>query len=141
MFLQNHGKVRNVSNPSHIMSTNNLSQPYQSDYKPNHGTETLDHRLKNDIFCALDDKKAVCLVLLDLSAVFDTCTFDFDILNQRLSNSLGIKRSVRTNFIVSSSSDVTGGGAGGRVPSQRLLTGKFLLTHREKRGKEKREKG
>ena len=97
MLLQNYGKVRNVSNPSHIMSTNNLSEPYQSDYKPNHGTETLDHILKNDIFCALDDKKAVCLVLLDLSAAFDTCTFDFDILNQRLSNhanSLGIKRSV-----------------------------------------------
>ena len=34
-----------------------------------------------------------------------------------------------------------GGGQGGRVPPQRLLTGKFLLTYREKRGKKKREKG
>ena len=33
-----------------------------------------------------------------------------------------------------------GGGQGGRVPSQRLLTGKFLMTYREKRGKEKMEK-
>ena len=33
------------------------------------------------------------------------------------------------------------GGRGGRVPPPRLLTGKFLLTYREKRGKEKREKG
>ena len=33
------------------------------------------------------------------------------------------------------------GGRGGRVPPQRLLTGKFLLTYREKRGKEKRERG
>ena len=37
-----------------------------------------------------------------------------------------------------------GGGAGGHSappPPQRLLTGKFLLTYREKIGKEKREKG
>ena len=33
-----------------------------------------------------------------------------------------------------------GRGAGGRVPPK-LLTGKFLLTYREKRGKEKRKKG
>ena len=39
-------------------------------------------------------------------------------------------------------SGVTGGrGVGGTVPpSPRLLTGKFLLTHREKRGKEKKSK-
>ena len=37
-----------------------------------------------------------------------------------------------------SSSGVTGGG---QSAPQRLLTGKFLLTYREKRGKEKREKG
>ena len=34
-----------------------------------------------------------------------------------------------------------GGGQGGQSAPQRLLTGKFLLTYREKRGKEKREKG
>ena len=32
-----------------------------------------------------------------------------------------------------------GGGGGGRVPPAGLLTGKFLLTNWEKRGKEKRE--
>ena len=30
-------------------------------------------------------------------------------------------------------------GVTGRVPAQRLLTGKFLLTYRENRGKEKKE--
>ena len=38
-------------------------------------------------------------------------------------------------------SGVTGGGQGGQSAPQRLLTGKFLLTYREKRSKEKREKG
>ena len=38
-------------------------------------------------------------------------------------------------------SGVTGGGQGGHSAPQRLLTGKFLLTYREKRGKEKRERG
>ena len=39
-------------------------------------------------------------------------------------------------------SGVTGEGAGGaECPPPRLLTGKFLLTYREKRGKERREKG
>ena len=38
-------------------------------------------------------------------------------------------------------SDITGGGWGVECPPQRLSTGKFLLTYREKRGKEKRERG
>ena len=37
-------------------------------------------------------------------------------------------------------SGVTGGGRGQSAP-QRLQTGKFLLTYREKRGKEKRKRG
>ena len=38
------------------------------------------------------------------------------------------------------SSGVTGGGGGLQSVPQRPLTGKFLLTYREKRGKEKRGK-
>ena len=68
--------------------------PYQSAYKPNHGTETALLKVKNDIVCALDNKKAVYLVLLDLSAAFDT--FDFDVLNEQLANSLGINGTVRS---------------------------------------------
>ena len=52
-------------------------------------------------------------------------------------------------FTFVSCSGITGGGAGGQggrgaggqSAPQRLMTGKFLLTYREKRGKEKREKG
>ena len=36
---------------------------------------------------------------------------------------------------------VGGGGQGAECPPPGLLTGKFLLTYREKRGKEKRENG
>ena len=76
------------------MSTSDLLEPYQSAYKPNHGTETALLKVKNDILCALDNKKAVYLVLLDLSAAFDT--IDFDVLNERLANSLGINGTVRS---------------------------------------------
>ena len=77
---------------SHL-STNDLLEPYQSAYKPNHGTETALLKMKNDILCALINKKAVYLVLLDLSAAFDT--IDFDVLNERLANPLGINGTVR----------------------------------------------
>ena len=76
------------------MSTNDLLKPYQSAYKPNHGTQTVLLKMKNDILCALNNKKAVYLVLLDLSAAFDT--IDFDILHERLANSLGINGTVRS---------------------------------------------
>ena len=79
------------------MSTNDLLEPYQSAYKPNHGTETALLKVKNDILAALDNKKAVYLVLLDLSAAFDT--IDFDVLNERLANSLGINGTVRSWII------------------------------------------
>ena len=43
--------------------------------------------------------------------------------------------------MISECSGVTGGGGGQGGHSQRLLTGKFLMTYWEKRGKEKMEKG
>ena len=49
-----------------------LAELYQSAYKENHSVETALICVQNDIVCALDDKKSVLLVLLDLSAAFDT---------------------------------------------------------------------
>ena len=46
-------------------------------------------------------------------------------------------KGVRVQNSNTASSGVTGRGAGGRVPTPRLLTGTFLLTYREKRGKVK----
>ena len=45
---------------------NNMSDTFQSAYKPFHGTETALLRVNNDILSAMDDGKITALVLLDL---------------------------------------------------------------------------
>ena len=67
---------------------NNLSDTFQSAYKPFHGTETALLRINNDILSAMDDGKITAQVLLDLSAAFDTV--DHKILLSRLQYHLGI---------------------------------------------------
>ena len=54
------------------LETNNINEPFQSAYKSGHSTETALLRVQNDILCAIDNKCGVLLVLLDLSAAFDT---------------------------------------------------------------------
>ena len=58
---------------------NNLNESLQSAYKSGHSTETALVRVKNDIMMSIDQGKPVILVLLDLSAAFETvdhnCTF------------------------------------------------------------------
>ena len=68
---------------------NNLSDVFQSAYKQYHGTETALIRVNNDILSALDNGKASALVLLDLSAAFDTV--DHNILMSRLRYHLGLQ--------------------------------------------------
>ena len=57
-----------------FMVTNNLGlhQPFQSAYRPNHSTETALLRVPNNLLLALNGKKVAVLVMLDLSAAFDT---------------------------------------------------------------------
>ena len=50
----------------------NQHEPYQSAYRPLHSAETALVRVCNAILLSLDQQKAVSLVLLDLSAAFDT---------------------------------------------------------------------
>ena len=52
--------------------TNDLFETYQSAYRRFHSTETALLKVQNDILIALDNKQAVVLLLLDLSAAFDT---------------------------------------------------------------------
>jgi hypothetical protein len=51
---------------------NNLSEPLQSAYRKYHSTETALVRVQNDIICAVGEQRVILLVLLDLSAAFDT---------------------------------------------------------------------
>ena len=72
------------------MISNNLIEPLQSAYRPNHSTETALLRIQNDILLDLDNRRGVILVLLDLSAAFDT--IDHSILIDRLRNRIGLQR-------------------------------------------------
>ena len=60
---------------THTEETGNL-QDLQSAYRANHSTETALLRVKTDIMQAIDDQEVVCLVLLDLSAAFNTVSHD-----------------------------------------------------------------
>ena len=60
------------------MSVNNLSKINQSAYTPNRSTETALIKVKNEMLNAVDNREVVLLVLLDLSAAFDT--IDQDVL-------------------------------------------------------------
>ncbi|PIK34017.1 putative RNA-directed DNA polymerase from mobile element jockey-like [Apostichopus japonicus] len=65
-----------------------LYSKFQSAYRRNHSTETALLRVRNDILVSMDNHKECILVLLDLTAAFDT--IDHDILLQRLEHRLGI---------------------------------------------------
>ena len=71
------------------MQDNHLHEPFQSAYRVNHSTETALLKVQNDILQALDSQQVAVLVLLDLSAAFDT--IDHCILLQRLSHDFAIK--------------------------------------------------
>ena len=67
---------------------NNLNDEYQSAYRANHSTETALLHIVNNILVSMDNRKAVYMVMLDLSAAFDT--IDHDIMIDRLSDSQGL---------------------------------------------------
>ena len=54
------------------MSEHSLHEGMQSAYKAGHSTETALVRVKNDILTSTDKNQCVLIVLLDLSAAFDT---------------------------------------------------------------------
>ena len=71
---------------------NSLFDPLQSTYRDKHSTETALIKVQNDILSALDAGSAAILLMLDLSAAFDT--IDHDILLPRLCNVYGITGNV-----------------------------------------------
>jgi len=70
------------------MTDNNLGEVLQSAYKCGHSTESALLRVQNDILSAVDTKGAALLVLLDLSAAFDTV--DHPTLLSRLQDRIGV---------------------------------------------------
>ena len=70
------------------LKENNLDEKFQSAYKKHHSVETALIRVQNDILCAIDSHCSVILVLLDLSAAFDTV--NHSILLERLATRYGI---------------------------------------------------
>ena len=70
------------------MAQNSILELSQSAYRKHHSTETALLRVQNDILQAIDRKKCVMLLLLHLSAAFDT--IDHEILLQRLRVSGGV---------------------------------------------------
>ena len=72
--------------------------PYQSAYRKFHSTETALLRIQNDLLLAIDKRKLSALVLLDLSAAFDT--IDHGILLDRMSSSFGITGSALSSHLI-----------------------------------------
>ena len=70
------------------LKINKLLPCYQSAYRAAHSTETALLRILNDLLVANDESKISVLVLLDLSAAFDT--IDHSILLSRLHHTFGI---------------------------------------------------
>ena len=70
------------------MNENQLHTPVQSAYRPKHSTETALLKVLNDILICIDKGNGVILVLLELSAAFDT--IDHKILIDRLCDRIGV---------------------------------------------------
>ena len=76
---------------SHLKSFN-LLEPLQSAYRQYHNTETALTKISNDLLLSADSKRVSVLVLLDLSAAFDT--IDHTILLKRLADCFGFRGKV-----------------------------------------------
>ena len=72
----------------HHITSNVLDEAMQSAFKKHHSTETALIKVQNDILQAIDNQNSVILLLLDLSAAFDT--IDHETLLSRLSSRHGI---------------------------------------------------
>ena len=79
------------------LKTNGIEEPLQSAYKVFQSTETALVRVQNDILCAIDRQQSVILLLLHLSAAFDTV--DHDLLISRLHTRFGIKGNALRWFV------------------------------------------
>ena len=75
-----------------FINSKNIHEIFQSGFRSKHSTETALVKVVNDLRQDLDTRKLAVLVLLDLSAAFDTV--DHRILLNRLHNLIGISGTV-----------------------------------------------
>lgn len=72
-----------------FLGSYSIYEKFQSGFKPRHSTETALLRVLNDLLLTVDSGNSAVLVLLDLTAAFDTV--DHNILLSRLEHCVGIK--------------------------------------------------
>ena len=111
---------RATAEQTHLhMTEHNLFPPCQSAYRKYHSTETALLKIKNDLLLNINNRNVMLLVLLDLSAAFDTV--DHVILLQRLRHRLGISGRALDWF------DSYLSGRSQRISINGTLSDKFLL--------------
>ncbi len=79
-----------------FLEKNDICEDFQSGFRPSHSTETALIRVTNDLLLSSDCGFISLLLLLDLSAAFDT--IDHHMLLNRLENSVGISGSALAWF-------------------------------------------
>ena len=78
------------------LKKHNLHAEFQSGYKSHHSCETATLAIYNDLLCITDNKSKIILLLLDLSAAFDTV--NHSLLLQKLKNFYGLSGNVLSWF-------------------------------------------
>ena len=78
--------------PNKYLINNNLNESLQPVYKSGHSTETAVVRVKTYIMISIEQGKPVILVLVDLSAAFDTV--DHNVLFSRIIDIFGMSGKV-----------------------------------------------